>query len=94
MQAASGAPSRFGGGFGGPGRCSLSLDALQPAADSTPSLSSAQIWADPGKYALMGAAAQLGEFPTAQSWPPPDRIGVEVAWEKAVPASLRSFFPS
>lgn len=27
----------------------------------TPPPSSPQIWADPGKYALMGAAAQLGE---------------------------------
>lgn len=28
---------------------------------NTTSVSSPQIWADPGKYALMGAAAQLGE---------------------------------
>lgn len=43
----------------------MSLDAVGPAADSAPCLSCAQIWADPGKYALMGAAAQLGEFPMA-----------------------------
>lgn len=31
------------------------------ATPNTTSVSSPQIWADPGKYALMGAAAQLGE---------------------------------
>lgn len=77
----------------GPGYCLLSLDDLEPAPDSAPSLSCAQIWADPGKYALMGAAAQLGEFPTAQSWPPPAHVGLKVAWEKAVPASLAQLLP-
>lgn len=60
-QAASGIPPHFSEGGWGPGHCSLSLGALKPAADSASSSSSAQIWADPGKYALMGAAAQLGE---------------------------------
>jgi len=80
-------------GFWGPGHCSLSLDALEPAADSAPSLSCAQIWADPGKYALMGAAAQLGEFPMAQSWPPPARVGAKVAWEKVIPAYVAQLLP-
>lgn len=54
------------GGLGA--RILLPLNALELASDLDPSLSCAQIWADPGKYALMGAAAQLGEFPMAQCW--------------------------
>lgn len=34
---------------------------VRGATPNATSVSSLQIWADPGKYALMGAAAQLGE---------------------------------
>lgn len=71
----------------------MSLDAVGPAANSASCLSCAQIWADPGKYALMGAAAQLGEFPVAWAWPPPAHVRVKVVWEKVIPASLAQLLP-
>lgn len=79
----------------GPGHRSLRLGAPEPAAHEVPSLSCVQIWADPGKYALMGAAAQLGEL---LSCPP---LGVMATsnlchsedGEKMLSASLMQFFP-
>lgn len=55
-----GTPCSLGRGFWGRGTaCYLWMSWSQPLTE--PFLS--QIWADPGKYALMGAAAQLGELP-------------------------------
>lgn len=57
----------FRGGVWGQGTACY-LCALELAAHLVPSLSRAQIWADPGKYALMGAAAQLGELLSCLPW--------------------------